>query len=113
MEPMDLHVGDSPDAVLWVTVELRVFHQDLRLRMPVLVEADLPTALAANDVDEIEDFRLARLGIGIDDGGRTLRGQRRGSRAKETGKVEQAGSALAACRARTSRSWVARRVLRT
>lgn len=40
LEAIDLHVGDSPDCVLWVSIELRVFHQNVRLRVPVLVEAE-------------------------------------------------------------------------
>jgi hypothetical protein len=54
LEPMDLHVGDSPDCVLWVTVELRVFQQDVRLRVPVLVEAEKAGLKAARE--DLEKF---------------------------------------------------------
>ena len=40
LEAQDTHVGDSPDSLLWVTVELRVFEQDVSIRAPILVEAE-------------------------------------------------------------------------
>ena len=40
LEPQDTHVQDSPDALLWVIVRLRVFEQDIHLRVPVPIEAE-------------------------------------------------------------------------
>ena len=40
LEAQDNHVGDSPDSLLWVTVHVRVFEQDVRIRVPILVEAE-------------------------------------------------------------------------
>lgn len=40
LEAQDNHVGDSPDSFLWVTVHVRVFEQDVQIRVPILVEAE-------------------------------------------------------------------------
>jgi hypothetical protein len=51
--PQDLHVGDSPDALLWVTVELRIFHEPIMIRVPVLIEAEKAgTAAAMEDLSK-------------------------------------------------------------
>ena len=40
LEPQDTHVRESPDALLWVIVKIRVFEQNIRMRVPILVEAE-------------------------------------------------------------------------
>jgi hypothetical protein len=40
LNPVDIHEVDSPDCLLWIEVSLRVFGQDLQLRIPIPVEAE-------------------------------------------------------------------------
>ena len=40
LNPIDLHGIDSPDCLLWIYISLKLFGQDLKLRVPVLVEAE-------------------------------------------------------------------------
>jgi len=40
LNPVDIHEVDSPDCLLWVEIFLRVFSQDLKLRIPIPVEAE-------------------------------------------------------------------------
>ena len=40
IEPVDNHLGDSPDFFLWLEVELTVFSQHFRVRVPIPVEAE-------------------------------------------------------------------------
>jgi hypothetical protein len=40
LDPEDIHTFDSPDILLWVSISLRLFGQDLRLRIPIPIEAE-------------------------------------------------------------------------
>jgi|SRR5271170_4296029 len=40
IDPVDNHSGDSPDFLLWIEVGLSAFGQDLRVRVPIPVEAE-------------------------------------------------------------------------
>lgn len=40
LQPQDIHVGDSPDFILWLGVRLKVFAQNLNLRVPIPIEAE-------------------------------------------------------------------------
>ena len=40
LDPEDIHTFDSPDSLLWISVSLRLFGQDLRLKVPIPVEAE-------------------------------------------------------------------------
>lgn len=40
LDPVDIHGTDSPDCILWVYLSLILFGQDLRLRVPIPVEAE-------------------------------------------------------------------------
>jgi hypothetical protein len=40
LNPIDIHGADSPDCVLWIDISLRIFGQDLKLRVPIPVEAE-------------------------------------------------------------------------
>jgi hypothetical protein len=40
IEPIDNHLGDSPDFFLWIEVEFAAFGQSLRVRVPIPVEAE-------------------------------------------------------------------------
>ncbi len=38
--PVDNHVGDSPDFLLWVEVEFELFGQPVKLKVPIPIEAE-------------------------------------------------------------------------
>ena len=38
--PEDIHKTDRPDSILWVNISLKIFGQNLRLRVPVPVEGE-------------------------------------------------------------------------
>lgn len=40
LNPIDIHNSDSPDFILWVDISIRIFGQDLKLRIPLPVEAE-------------------------------------------------------------------------
>jgi len=40
LNPVDIHKVDSPDFILWVNISLKLIGQDLRLRIPIPVEAE-------------------------------------------------------------------------
>jgi len=40
LQPQDTHIGDSPDFILWLKVSLRLFAQNLRVEIPIPVEAE-------------------------------------------------------------------------
>lgn len=40
LNPQDTHIGDSPDFVLWLTVSIGIFAQNLRVRIPIPIEAE-------------------------------------------------------------------------
>ena len=40
LQPQDTHIGDSPDFILWLEVSLKVFEQNLIVKVPIPVEAE-------------------------------------------------------------------------
>jgi len=40
LNPVDIHGADSPDCLLWVEISLELLGQDLKLRIPIPVEAE-------------------------------------------------------------------------
>ena len=54
LEPQDIHVGDSPDFILWLDVALRIFAQNLEVRIPIPVEAEKAGIEAA--VEDLDKF---------------------------------------------------------
>lgn len=40
LNPVDIHKVDSPDCILWVDISLKLIGQNLRLRIPIPVEAE-------------------------------------------------------------------------
>jgi hypothetical protein len=40
LNPIDIHSIDSPDCLLWIDVSLKLFGQDLKIRVPIPVEAE-------------------------------------------------------------------------
>ncbi len=40
LTPVDIHNIDSPDSILWINISLKLFGQNLRLRVPIPVEAE-------------------------------------------------------------------------
>ena len=40
LQPQDIHIGDSPDFILWLEVSLRLFAQDFRVKIPIPIEAE-------------------------------------------------------------------------
>jgi len=52
LQPQDIHVGNSPDFILWLKVSLRLFAQDLKIKIPIPIEAE------ARGMDEaLEDLK--------------------------------------------------------
>jgi len=40
MRAQDTHIGDSPDFILWLVVSLKIFAQNLKIEIPLPVEAE-------------------------------------------------------------------------
>ena len=40
LQPQDIHIGDSPDFILWLEVSLKVFEQNMIVKVPIPVEAE-------------------------------------------------------------------------
>jgi hypothetical protein len=40
LSPEDIHEVDSPDYLLWVDISLKLYGQDLKLRVPIPIEAE-------------------------------------------------------------------------
>ena len=40
LNPIDIHGSDSPDCLLWMEISLRLFGQNLKLKIPIPVEAE-------------------------------------------------------------------------
>jgi len=40
LNPIDIHDIDSPDCLLWIDISLRLFGQDLKLKVPIPIEAE-------------------------------------------------------------------------
>ena len=54
LTPQDTHIGDSPDCILWFDIDLRIFSQDLKIRIPVPIEAEKAGLEAA--VEDLDKF---------------------------------------------------------
>jgi len=50
----DTHVGDSPDCILWFDASVKIFAQDLRIRIPIPIEAEKAGLGAA--VEDLDKF---------------------------------------------------------
>lgn len=54
LTPLDVHTVGRPDGILWLDASLRIFEQDLRLRIPIPIEAEkngIPSAM-----EDLEGF---------------------------------------------------------
>ena len=51
LQPRDVHREDCPDFLLWLEVDLRIFAQELRVRIPIPIEAE-----AGGIDDALEDL---------------------------------------------------------
>lgn len=40
LNPQDTHIGDSPDFILWLIVSMKIFAQNLKVRIPIPIEAE-------------------------------------------------------------------------
>jgi hypothetical protein len=40
LNPIDIHEIDSPDFLLWIDMSLKLFGQDVKLRVPIPIEAE-------------------------------------------------------------------------
>lgn len=40
LKPQDTHIGDSPDFILWLVVSLKIFAQNLKVQVPLPIEAE-------------------------------------------------------------------------
>ena len=40
LNPIDIHDVDSPDCLLWINISLKLFGQNLKLRVPIPVESE-------------------------------------------------------------------------
>lgn len=40
LDPVDIHNFDRPDSILWVDISLKLFGQNLKLKVPIPVEAE-------------------------------------------------------------------------
>ena len=54
LTPQDTHIGDSPDCILWFDADVKIFSQDLRIRIPVPIEAEKAGLEAA--VEDLDKF---------------------------------------------------------
>ena len=54
LEPKDIHVGDSPDFILWLHVKLRIFAQNLSIKIPLPIEAEKAGIEAA--IEDLQKF---------------------------------------------------------
>ena len=52
LNPQDTHIGDSPDFILWLDVSVKIFAQNLRVRVPIPIEAE-----SGGLHDALEDFQ--------------------------------------------------------
>lgn len=58
IDPVDNHFGDSPDFILWLEIAFDAFGQELRLRVPIPVEAEKGGIGAAmEDIDKFVERR--------------------------------------------------------
>jgi len=54
LSPQDTHVGDSPDCILWFDAVVKIFAQELRIRIPIPIEAEKAGLEAA--VEDLDKF---------------------------------------------------------
>ena len=54
LTPVDVHTVGRPDSILWLEVALGLFGQDLKLRVPVPIEAEKNGI--ADAMDDLEGF---------------------------------------------------------
>ena len=54
LTPVDVHTVGRPDSILWLEVSLGLFGQDLKLRIPVPIEAEKNGI--ADAMDDLEGF---------------------------------------------------------
>ena len=54
LTPQDTHIGDSPDCILWFEADIKIFSQDLRIRIPIPIEAEKAGLEAA--VEDLDKF---------------------------------------------------------
>lgn len=54
LSPVDVHNIDRPDSILWIDISLRLFGQNLKLKVPVPVEAEKHGIDDA--IEDLEDF---------------------------------------------------------
>ncbi len=54
LAPVDVHTVGRPDSILWLEVSLGLFGQDLKLRIPVPIEAEKNGI--ADAMDDLEGF---------------------------------------------------------
>jgi len=40
LKPLDTHIGDSPDFILWIVVSVKIFAQNLKVQIPLPIEAE-------------------------------------------------------------------------
>ena len=50
----DTHIGDSPDCILWFDIDVKIFSQDLKIRIPIPIEAEKAGLKAA--VEDLDKF---------------------------------------------------------
>ena len=54
LTPQDTHIGDSPDCILWFDATLKIFAQELRIRIPIPIEAEKTGLEAA--IEDLDKF---------------------------------------------------------
>jgi len=55
LRPVDNHVGDSPDFLLWVELEFDLFSQPVKLAVPIPVEAE-KGGISGGAMDDLRKF---------------------------------------------------------
>ncbi len=55
LRPVDNHVGDSPDFLLWVELEFELFSQSVKLAVPIPVEAE-KGGITGGALDDLRKF---------------------------------------------------------
>ena len=55
LNPIDIHGTDSPDCLLWIDISLKIFGQDLKLRVPIPLEAE-KAGIYGGALDDLKKF---------------------------------------------------------
>lgn len=55
LDPIDIHSGDSPDFILGINISLKLFGQDLKIKVPIPVEAE-KGGLYGGALDDLKKF---------------------------------------------------------